>query len=265
VRRWRSRFLVALLLAASACGSSSGQAVQRDGVTLTVLAAASLNQAFPRIGVAFTRENPSVTVRFSFAGTDSVATQIEQGAPADVFAGASTRYGDQLGEAGLTEAHRTLCTNSLVLVVPDSNPAGIGSLEELSRPGVKLVIAAESVPAGTYTRIALANLDAILGDGYSRRVLGNVVSNEENVEAVMTKVRLGEADAGFSYVTNARAAGSAVRTIGLPPEAQVVVSYPIAVVTASAHPRVAQRFVDFVLGTESQRILREAGFGPPPS
>lgn len=263
-RLWLSA-LVTLLLAVSACGSSTGEATQGNGVTLTVLAAASLNQAFPRIGGAFTRKNPSVAVRFSFGGTDSLATQIAQGAPADVFAGASTRHGDQLAEEGLIEAHRTICTNRLVLVLPRSNPAGIGSLEELTRPGVKLVIGAESVPAGTYARLVLANLDAIYGDGYSTNVLANVVSNEENVEAVLTKVRLGEADAGFVYVTDARAAGSAIRAIELPAEAQAVASYPVAVVKASAHTSEAQRFIDFVLGPDGQRLLREAGFGPPPS
>jgi len=257
--------LVALAIALSSCGGTNGRPGSGNGVTLTVLAAASLNQAFPRIADAFRRRDPSVSVRFSFAGTDSLVAQIEQGAPADVFAGAAMSYGDQLVKDNLIETPATFCSNELVLVLPRANPADIGSLEELTRPGVKLVIGAESVPVGTYTRTVLANLDGIYGEGYSRRALANVVSSEENVEAVLAKVRLGEADAGFVYVTDARAAGPAVRAIAVPAEAQAVGSYPIAVVKASVHPGEAQRFVEFVLASEGQGILREAGFGPPPS
>jgi molybdate transport system substrate-binding protein len=253
---------VALALAATACGGSPADG---SDTTLTVLAAASLNGPFPRIAEAFAEENPSVLVRFSFAGTDSLVAQIEQGAPADVFASASIAYAGRLWDTGLVEFPRIFCTNSLVIVVPSANPAGISSPRDLTRPGVHLVIGSQTVPIGEYTRTVLTQLDALYGDGYTDAVLANVASNEENAEAVLTKVRLGEADAGVVYVTDSRAVEVDVLPIELPDEAQAVAHYPIAVVEASSHPEEANRFVEFVLSSDGQRILGEAGFGPPPS
>jgi molybdate transport system substrate-binding protein len=260
------RLALAVALALSGCAASESEGAQTDrAASLTVLAAASLDRAFPEIGASFTATNPSLEVRFTFAGTDFLAAQIEQGAQADVFAGASTLYGDRLEGRGLIEPHRSFCTNGLALVVPASNPAGIRSPADLSRAGLKVVVGAESVPIGNYTRTVLDNLDGLFGDRYSADVLANVVSNEEHVEAVLAKVILGEADAGFVYVTDARAAGSDVVAIDLPSEAQATASYPIAVVAATARREDAQRFVDFVLGPEGQALLRLAGFGPPPA
>jgi molybdate transport system substrate-binding protein len=125
-----------------------------------------------------------------------------------------------------------------------------------------LVVGAETVPVGAYTRKVLANLDGVFGRGYATKVLANVVSNEDNVEGVLTKVRLGEADAGFVYVTDAGNAGSDVKVMALPPAAQAVATYPIAVLSRSGQRTLAAEFVGFVLGSEGQRILAEAGFGP---
>jgi molybdate transport system substrate-binding protein len=257
--------LVSVTLAACATSQASSSSGGTDRVTLTVLGAASLTDVFPKIGAEFTKTHPGVTLRFSFAGTDALAAQIEQRVPADVFAGASTRYGDQLSAEGLVIAPTVFCTNTLVLVLPAGNPAGITSLADLTRPGIKLVIAAESVPVGAYTRKVLANLDATYGADYATKVLANVVSDEDSVESVLAKVKLGEADAGFVYVTDARAAGSQVTTIIPPADAQAVASYPIATVKASPNAASAQRFVDFVLSPNGQAILRAAGFGPPPA
>jgi molybdate transport system substrate-binding protein len=251
---------LALALAATACGGSSAGDKR---TTLNVLAAASLNRAFPRVAEAFAEESPSV-VRFSFAGTDALVAQIEQGAPADVFAGASVALVGRLWDKGMVDLPRVFGTNSLVIVVPSSNQAGIASPRDLVRPGLRLVIGSETVPIGGYTRTVLTELDALYGDGYAEAVLANVSSNEESAEAVLTKVRLGEADAGFVYVTDARAAGVDVRPIEVPAEAQAVAHYAIAIVEASAHSQEAERFIEFVLGAEGQRILREAGFGPAP-
>jgi molybdate transport system substrate-binding protein len=252
-----------LLLMAAAC-TSSGSAADVLQERLTVGAAASLSHAFPVIGAIFEHGHPGVSVQFSFAGTDAVAAQIEQGAAIDVFAGASASYGDRLASELLIDAPAPFCTNSLVLVLPEDNPAGIASLDDLARDGIKLVIGAEAVPIGSYTRKVLAALDSVYGSGYSSRVLANVVSNEDNVEGVLTKVRLGEADAGFVYVTDAKGAGAAVRVVQVPPEAQAMAVYPIAVVRASGHPSLAREFVSFVLGPQSQGVLRQEGFGPPP-
>jgi molybdate transport system substrate-binding protein len=265
--RWRRILASALpFIALGGCGSSpslAGSSTSPHPVTLTVLGAASLTNVFPDIGELFTKHHPGVRFRFSFAGTDQLAAQIEQGAPADVFAGASTKYGDRLFEEGLVAAPRPFCTNSLVLILPRSNPAGIGSLRDLTEAGTKLVIAADSVPAGAYTRTVLQNLELSFGPRYADRVLANVVSNEQNVEGVLTKVRLGEADAGFVYVTDSLAAGSDVEAIDLPPLAPAIATYPIAVVGRSANGRTARLFADFVLTADAQAILRRAGFGPP--
>jgi molybdate transport system substrate-binding protein len=232
---------------------------------LTVLAASSLTKVFPQIGAQFTKSHPDVTFSFSFGGTDQLAAQIQQGAPADVFAGASTKYGDQLAGANQIEPYAIFCTNQLVLITPASNPASITSLKDLTKKGVKLVIGSETVPVGSYTRTVLANLDATYGAGYSTKVLANVVSNEDAVSSIVTKVVSGEADAGFVYITDSLAAGSQVNTITLPADAQAIASYPIAVVSASEHQTPAKQFADFVLTPAAQQLLADAGFGPPPS
>jgi molybdate transport system substrate-binding protein len=249
-----------LAVATASCG---GSASGTGTTTLTVLAAASLNRVFPKIAAEFTDAHPDARVRFSFAGTDVLVVQIEQGSPGEIFAGASAKYGDQLLEEGLVEAPRAFATNRLVLVMPPSNPARIRSPKDLARPGIKLVVGAETVPVGSYTRKVLANLDDLYGPSYSGAALANVVSNEDNVEGVLTKVRLGEADAGFVYVTDARAAGDAVLALQLPAQAQAIASYPIAVIRSRPHLALARQFQGFVLNGVGQRILAEAGFGPP--
>jgi molybdate transport system substrate-binding protein len=258
---------IILAVALSGCGTSgaSGSGGSAHPVRLTALAASSLTNVLPKIGRDFTRSHPGVTVSFSFGGTDSLTAQIEQGAPADVFAGASLKYGDQLAGEHLIDPYRPFCTNRLVLVLPPSNPAAIASPADLAKPGIKLVVAAETVPVGAYTRKVLTNLDATYGGGYDGKVLANVVSNEDSVESVLTKVSLGEADAGFVYVTDSKAAGAAVRTIELPEEAQAVATYPAAVVSASTNRTVAKEFVDFLLGGTAQELLQRAAFGPPPA
>jgi molybdate transport system substrate-binding protein len=253
-----SATLVTVVLA-GACGGSKSAA---GSVRLTVLAAASLNVVFPEIGDAFTAQHPEAAFDFSFAGTDQLAAQIEQGAPADVFAGASTKYSDQLLAKGLIDAYATFCTNRLVLITPASNPAGVSSLQDLSTKSYKLVIGSETVPIGSYTRTVLSNLDAVYGPGYSDAVLGNVVSNEDSATSILTKVQSGEADAGFVYVTDATSAGSDVTSIPLPDEAKATATYPIAVVKASWE---ATMFVEFVQSDAGQQLLQAAGFGPPPS
>jgi molybdate transport system substrate-binding protein len=249
-------------MALAGCGTTSQ--ASSGSTRMTVLAASSLAKVFPRIGSMFMANHPGVTFGFSFAGTDQLAAQIQQGAPADLFAGASTTYGDQLAAAGLTDAYREFCTNRLVLVVPASDPAGIRSLRDLSSMPVKLVIGSEGVPVGAYARTVLQKLDALYGSGYSASVLDRVVSNEDSVTSILSKVQTGEADAGFVYVTDALAAGPAVRAFALPSEAEAIAVYPVAAVRASRNPAVARQFVAFLLSPPAQRVLRAAGFGPPP-
>lgn len=238
--------LVAAVLVAAGCGGGGAEASR-----VTVFAAASLTEAFPRI-------DPGA--RFSFAGSDTLAQQIRQGAPADVFASASPRYTAELYRRHLVGTPVPLAVNRLTLIVPRSNPAGIRSVTDLRRRGVTLVVADGKVPVGAYTRTVLSRL------GLSG-VLSRVVSEEPDVKGVVGKVVLGQADAGFVYTTDARAAGDQVLRVPIPPRAQPDVQYEIAVVRSSAHPAVAQAFVAHATGPAGRRILARAGFivpsGPP--
>jgi molybdate transport system substrate-binding protein len=256
----------ALTLLAGACGgsSSAGSGAGPSSAKLTVFAASSLTKVFPQIATAFQKTHSDARFAFNFAGTDTLTAQIEQGAPADVFAGASTKYGDELSHKGSIETPQPFATNRLIVIVPAANPAHITSLKDLAKPGVKLVIGDPTVPIGTYTRNVLANLGATYGSGYSAAVLKNVVSNALQVTSVVSSVELGEADAGFVYVTDALSAGSKVKSIDLPASAQAIATYPIAVVNGSKNAALAGQFVSFVLGPEAQALLKQAGFGPPP-
>jgi molybdate transport system substrate-binding protein len=213
---------------------------------LTVLAAASLTNVFPQI---------DSHERYSFGASNDLAEQIQQGAPADVFAAADTKLPDELYRKGLVTKPVVFTRNELVLVVPKANPAGIHSVYDLRHPGVKLVIAATGVPVGDYTRSVLATLGL-------RGVLSHVVSEETDVRDVLAKVALGEADAGFVYATDARTVRGKVATIAIPPSAQPVVRYAVAVVRSSHELTAAQEFVHGLLLPAAQHRLRMAGFLP---
>jgi molybdate transport system substrate-binding protein len=213
-----------------------------------VLAASSLREALPKI---------DPLQRYSFAGSDQLALQIREGAPADVYAAASTRYPDELFRAGLVERPRVFATNRLVLVVPRSNPGDIDSVWDLRAGGLKIVIGQAGVPIGDYTREALRRL-GLLAD-----VVGNVVSEEPDVKSIVAKVALGEADAGFVYLTDVRPAASRLRAIELPARAQPRVRYEIAVVRKSPNRAAARAFVARVLGNPGRRALTDSGFGLP--
>jgi molybdate transport system substrate-binding protein len=215
--------------------------------TLTVFAAASLTDVMPQID-----SRP----HYSFAGSDTLALQIQQGAPADVFLAASTKQPDQLFKAGLVYKPVVFATNKLVLVVPRSNPAGIKSVFDLRRSGIKLVVAAATVPVGSYTRTVLHNLGLT-------SVLSNVVSEESDVRGVLAKVALGEADAGFVYVTDARAAAGKVRQLKIPAWAQPRVRYELAIVRSTHEIAGARAFVREVLSKPGRAKLKAAGFGLP--
>lgn len=242
-----------LVLLLSGCGGSGSEASE-----ITVLAAASLTGAFTRIGADFERANPDVTVRFSFGPSDGLATQILEGAPADVFAPASPKYMDQVRSDGPGVTDQVdFARNTLAVIVPSDNPAYIASLDDLARPGLKLVLAAVGVPAGDYARWVLENA------GIQEGALANVVSNEEDVKGVVQKVLLGEADAGIVYRTDITPDISAsVRAISIPDGVNVVATYPIAVIDGSGHTPVAEAFIRFVTGP-GQATLRTFGFLPP--
>jgi molybdate transport system substrate-binding protein len=250
--------LVLLSLILSACGGNSN-----TPQTLTVYAAASLTDAFTEIGRAFETEHADVGIVFNFGGSQNLRTQIEQGAPADLFASANTKEMNTLVAENFVDANasKVFLTNQLIVILPKDNPAGISVLNDLSRPNVKLVLAAEEVPAGKYARQVLDNLNAMLGADYKDKVLANVVSNEDNVRQAVTKVQLGEADAGIVYVSDAVAVPELQR-IEIPADVNVIAEYPIAPLVKSANAELANEFIAFVLSPAGQAALKKWGFTP---
>jgi molybdate transport system substrate-binding protein len=232
---------------------------------LTVFAAASLGEAFTEIGRDFERSHPGARVTFNLAGSQVLANQIVLGARADVFASADMRWMEHVREAKLLAgAPEPFAGNRLVVIVPRRNRARIARLEDLARPGVKLVAGAPAVPVGAYTRAAIGKLARLPGfpAGYEARVLANLVSHEENVRAVVGKVQLGEADAGFVYRSDVGKAARAVKTIPLPDEGNVLALYPIAALAKASDARLAREFVERVRSEAGQRVLARHGFLP---
>ena len=254
--------LILILLPLSAC------ARQPQETTLTVMAAASLSDAFTEIGVLFEQDHPGARVAFNFAGSQQLAQQLSQGAAADVFASANQKQMDAAVQAGRIQpgAVQVFASNRLVMIYATHNPAGVSALEDLARPGVKLVLAAGEVPAGQYTLEFLEKAEAAgtFGAGYQAAVLANVVSYEDNIRAVLTKVALGEADAGIVYASDITGAEAAqVGQIDIPAALNVIAVYPIAPLADSAQPDLAAQFVALLLAPEGQEVLAKHGFLPP--
>lgn len=227
--------------------------------TLTVFAAASLTDAFEAVGAAFEAENPIVEVLFNFAGSSTLASQLVQGAPADIFASANNRQMEVAIEGGRIAGMPVIfARNRLVLIVPADNPAGIESLRDLAKAGVQLVVAAPDVPVRDYTDTMLDRLaaDAEYGEAYREAVLENIVSEEPNVRQVAAKVALGEADAGIVYLSDATPdITDAVIALPIPDALNTIATYPIAVTNDTANPELAQAFIDFLLADTGQEIL----------
>ncbi len=232
------------------CAAPAGDA----GKTLTVFAAASLKAPFTALAEEFEAAHPGTTVTLSFAGSSDLATQISQGAPADVFASADTKNMAKLGDAGLVEGSpRDFATNVLTIAVPPGNPASIASFADLAKPGVRTVICAAQVPCGAATKTVEQETGTTL----------TPVSEESSVTDVLGKVVSGEADAGLVYVTDVKAAGNKVQEIPFPESAQAVNTYPIAAVRTGRNKDLAAAFIEAVTGPDGQRLLRGAGFGTP--
>ena len=255
--RTRIRFAAMLAVAAlvlAACGGDdepSGGSTATPG-ELKVFAAASLTAAFTEIGEQFTNSNGTKVV-FNFAGSQALATQIQQAAPADVFASADTTNMDKVKD--LVGTPQPFASNLLAIVVEKGNPKGVKTLDDLASSDLKVVLAAEEVPAGKYAKQVLDQAGVSV----------QPVSQEDNVKAVVTKVSLGEADAGLVYVTDVTAGGDKVEGVDIPEDQNVLATYPIATVTASQAPDQAQAFMDMVLADEGQQVLKEYGFLPPPT
>jgi molybdate transport system substrate-binding protein len=235
----------------------------KDNGTLTVFAAASLTEAFTIIGAAFGKAN-NVTVKFNFAGSDALVTQMAQGAPADVFASANQTQMTLAQQKGLIASTPSVFVrNRLTVIVPKDNPAHVYSLPDLGRPGVNLVLAAPTVPVGKYARAAFQVMatDLTYGPDFLKRIQANIKSEETDVKAVTAKVSLGEADAGVVYVTDVTSSvAPKVQTIEIPPPFNQIAVYPIAVTKASQNPTLAQKFIDYVESPAGKAVLTKQGF-----
>lgn len=262
--------LLSLLLTALAgCAMPPASApAAAPPANLTVFAAASLTESFGELGQMFEAQHPGVTVVFNFAGSQQLAQQLAQDAPADVFASANNRQMQAAVDAGriAADSPQTFVRNRLVVVTPADNPAGLASYADLATPGLKLVLAAPEVPVGQYSleSLELAGQDPSYGPDFVANVTGNVVSYEENVRAVLSKVSLGEADAGIVYATDAASAGDSVRTLPIPDALNVIAVYPLAPVANSAQAELAEAFVALVLSPEGQAVLARYGFDGAP-
>lgn len=231
---------------------------------LTVFAAASLTEAFTAIGISFEQANPGTKVTYSFAGSQQLAAQIGEGAPADVFASANAAQMQVAVESGRinADAVQTFARNRLVLITPADNPAGITALADLIKPDVRLVIADSAVPVGRYTLDVFAKAGTLpeYTANYSATVLANVVSYEEDVRSVLAKIALGEGDAGIVYSTDAAIDPDAVQQIAIPDALNTIAAYPFAPLNDSPNAALAQAFIEYVLSERGQSILRQYGF-----
>ena len=262
-------FFVALCTLLAACGGSttsgSSSTPTPAQINLNVFAAASLTESFTEMANTYHQQHPNVIIKLNFNGSQILEQQIANGAPADIFASADLNNMQKASNAGLVNASQIFVKNRLVVIIPASNPGNINSLKDLARKGVKIDIEAKTVPAGNYTRQVLANMSksADYGSGFGNAVLANVVSEETNVKAVVQKVQLGEADAGFVYRSDVTAAvANKLKFITIPAAYNVTAQYPIAVVKSSTHTSDAQAFIDFVLSTAGQDILQKYHFIP---
>lgn len=238
-----------------------------EPANLTVFAAASLTDAFNEIGQNFSAEHPGLTFSFNFAGSQQLAQQLGQGAPADVFASANKTQIGKTIEAGriISGTERTFARNRLVVIYPQDNPAGLTQLQDLAKPSLKLVFAAKEVPVGQYSLDFLnkAITDTAFSPTYMDEVLKNVVSYEDNVKSVLAKVALGEADAGIVYTSDISGDNAGkVSRLDIPDNLNVIAGYPIAVISDSAYPVQAQAFVDYVLSPAGHAILAKYAFIP---
>jgi molybdate transport system substrate-binding protein len=221
--------------------------------TLTVFAAASLTEAFEELAVRFEERNPSVDVALNFGGSAGLAQQIAEGAPADVFAAAAEAPMQALADAGLAADPVVFATNTLALVVPAGNPAGVAGLDDLARAELRVALCDPSVPCGA------ASATLLDAEG----VVAAPDTLESDVKSVLTKVSLGEADAALVYRTDVLAAGDAVEGIDVPAAASVVNRYPVAAVSGSEHADAAAAFVALVTGEDGREVLERLGFGAP--
>ncbi|WP_181772020.1 molybdate ABC transporter substrate-binding protein [Amycolatopsis pittospori] len=246
--------LLALALAATACGSEQPAAEQTEAKTLMVFAAASLTESFGALGKQFEAKNPGVTVKFSFEGSSALVQKLIQGAKADVFASADQANMDKATQGEVIDGQPSVfATNRLAIAVGKGNPKGVKGLADLAKDGATVVVCAPQVPCGA----AAKKVQQASG------VTLKPASEEQDVKSVLAKVQSGDADAGLVYVTDATSAAAKVDKVDFPESAGAVNSYPIAVVKDALQAALAKQFTDFVLGAEGKQELAKVGFGTP--
>lgn len=250
--------LAGLVLGACSTSSSNAGPSGTGSAELTVFAASSLTAAFNQVGSDFESANPGTTVTFNYGSSTDLATQIGSEGTADVFASASGTAMDTVAKnPGVTD-RTDFATNQLVIITPTDDPAGVSTLQDLTKPGVQVVLGAAGVPVGDYARQLLDE------NKLTDEVMPNVVSNEPDDASVVAKVNSGEADAAIVYASDV-ASNTDVRSVPIPTDQNVVATYPIAVVTGSPNAAVAKSFVTYVTGSQGEATLAQYGFGPPPS
>ncbi len=244
---------IAFLTVAAGCGSSSSPSGQ-SSTPLTVFAAASLKPTFTELGTQFESAHPGTKVTFSFGGSSDLVTQLQAGAPADVFASADTKSMDKATADKLVDGTPVnFASNTLEIAVPPDNPAAVATFKDLSKPNVKLVLCAPEVPCGS----AAHKIETATG------ITLKPVSEEQSVTDVLNKVQTGEGDAGLVYVTDVKSAGDKVKGITFPESSKAVNTYPIASLASSKSKDLAKEFATFVTSAEGQKVLAAAGFAKP--
>ena len=272
--RVRRTLLAALLVSGVAlvgvmgCGEVSGgegaNGGNRQGGTLTVLAASSLIDAFGELANRFEEQNPGVKVRQSFESSSTLLAQIQQGAPADVFASAAEEEMNTAVEDGLIEGEpEVFVKNREIVMVPVDNPANIRRFQDVAKPDVRLVLAGKDVPAADYALQILGKANKEYGAGFEKDVLSNVVSRESDVRASVNRVVVGDADATFGYASDYTPdIRDRVKVVPIPPDLNIVATYPIAALDDAKNPGLARKWVELVTSEEGQRVLRKWNFEP---
>lgn len=255
MRATRLTAVLAIVAATAACatGGDGSEPSSNAGAAITVYAAASLQATFEKLAPAYSAKHPGAAVTFSFGGSSGLLAQLGQGAPADVFATADTPTMDRARDQSLVADAQPFATNTLTIATAPGNPQTVTGLRDLDRPGLSVVVCAKPVPCGSATATVTAAAGVTL----------RPVSEEQSVSGVLSKVRLGQADAGLVYRTDARTAGASVTAVDFPEADRAVNVYPIGVLTGAKNPTAAQQFVDFVRGPEGREALADAGFGAP--
>jgi molybdate transport system substrate-binding protein len=242
--------VLTLALCLAGCTGDSGDSGDSGGESVTVFAAASLTESFTTLGKQFESAHHGTTVKFNFAGSSALATQINQGAPADVFASAASKNVADVPDA---VSPTMFAKNQLVIATAKGNPKKVTGLTDLTGPGLKVALCAEAVPCGAAAGTALAASGVKL----------TPVTLEQDVKAALAKVKLGEVDAALVYRTDAKASAADVDAVEFPESAKAISEYPIVVLKKAANPAGAQQFVDYVLSADGVRVLTEAGFQAP--